>query len=834
MTPPDDNAETQEPISSAKQRDQIRDQLEQVPAGPSLGDLAVAAEALADARKLATDEPAVVADLVPDICRALQLAERASLGKGATVLPGEFTAQCYRDGMVTLAALEPEQLCPDEAADGRVEHILETVQVVLATDGNLRAKSAAVCTIGTLSIVVPERVGDALHAGAVSEQVEWLFSAVDGADRLGRLVRATALLAGHVETMPLVLDVDHSTLSHVAEEINPRGRVWLHVLSCERDCDSPVDPFKLYTELGNEEDPPGICWWLLAGHSADAIPEFTNDGNIENVLQKTNAEDGVSSVSRLSDRFEFEGLTRSTLVSTLQTVLQDDNSDVLEKATDALRNLASGASTSSEIQQEIIQSLQSTLQDDSWAARLSAAGGLLSLVEGELLSQEIQQEIVRTLQIGIKHDNWPIKRKAASTIPKLTHEGFSRKVQQEIIRTLEIALQQDISYVRVHAAEGIAGLAGNQSVSNETRQEAFQTLQTGLQHNNSLVRQSTVEGLAELAGDRTVSNEARQAAIWALDTSLHHNDQNVQVRAAKALADLSDGGLVSGGTQKEIVRTLEIAIAEGSYSVRQGATDALADLTAGTELSVKTQQRAFQVIGIALQDDSSTIRWKAADALVDLADGMAISSETQQEIIQALEKGLENNNWPVRRTAVGVLGALAGKGLVDSKTRQKAIRTLQSAFQHGHLSLQQDDVGALSGLASGMSVTTETRRKTIRTLQSTLQHNNPAVRRKAVNTLKELLRVATITNDLAVDGTVVLINALRDTDQVVKLNAIKGLEIVCEIHPYVFITNQSLLANLKRLLTKETSIEIQLHVLELFSWLGEPVIGSEEGEHDFA
>lgn len=63
------------------------------------------ADAPAGLIKLTEDEPAVAANLISEICRVLWRVDDVSLGKGATVLPGEFTERSSGKGMATLARL---------------------------------------------------------------------------------------------------------------------------------------------------------------------------------------------------------------------------------------------------------------------------------------------------------------------------------------------------------------------------------------------------------------------------------------------------------------------------------------------------------------------------------------------------------------------------------------------------------------------------------------------------------------------------------------------------------------------------------------------------------
>jgi HEAT repeat protein len=809
---------------------QIREQLEQVSAAPSFGEVGQVADTLADARELAEDEPAVVADLVPEICRTLQRIAGVSFGKGTDVLPGEFIAQCYRDGMEALAVLEPEQLCPDEAADDRVEQVLDVARVVLATDGNLRGKSAALCTIGTLSIVVPERVGDELDAGTVSEQVEWLLSAVDQADRLEQVVRATALLAGHAETAPLVAGVDRSVLVQVDEQVTAERRVWLHVLCEELDHDSPVDPAHVWSELEDEDDPAGICWWLLAGYSADVIPEIDTDDPLVSVLHQTNTEEGVCSVQRLSDRFDFGDMTDPTLVVTLHRDLKHDDPLV----------------------------------------SVYAAAGLMDLTGEEWIHSEILQAAIQGFNRALKSDNWYAQFVAARRLGDLVDEGsLSHESRQSAIQAFQTASQQNHPLARMAVVGGLAELAAGEPLSGENRQLAIQALQKNLKHNDGNVRRRAAGGLAELADRESISGENRQSATQALQKDLKHNNSAARVAAARGVSLVSEESPLSECRQSAI-QAFQAALQDDDPAdgpVRADAAGGLADLAGKESLSSESRQLTIQVLQKCLAHHDVNVQQRAADGLADLAGEESLSSENRQSIIQALQKGLEHHEPLVRKAVVGGLGDLANRELLSGESRQSAIQTLQKDLKHNDSSIR---VAAARGVAlmGEESLPSECRQSAIQAFQEGLEDYFP-IRQTAADGLGELLSVATLSDHQATDATAALLNALGGTDQAVRQAAASSLQTACETHPRVFITDQSLLidlsarldpaspgltstlldaieslaahdpailspitSELKRLLTNDASTEMQVHVLELLSRLGEPTAEPQEGDDD--
>lgn len=307
MTESDENADTQEATHIADRGEQIREQLQQIPDNPSLGNVTVAADVLAGARELTEEEPAVAGDFIHEICQVLGQVSSASLGKGATVLPGEFTGRVYREGMAALAALDSYQLSPSEAPESRVESVLGAIQAVLSTDNNHRATVHTISVSGDLSTVAPKQVGDALDTETASRKLKMLFSVVDETGRLCRLVRAAAFLAGHSDTVRLVSGIEYSTLADAADELSPEGKVWLHVLCKELGHDSPIEPTDVWAKSVIFMNPAGICLWLLAGYSADAIPWINTDAPLVSVFRDW-CGDLNENLRLLSDRFEIGNL----------------------------------------------------------------------------------------------------------------------------------------------------------------------------------------------------------------------------------------------------------------------------------------------------------------------------------------------------------------------------------------------------------------------------------------------------------------------------------------------------------------------------------------------
>jgi HEAT repeat protein len=831
MTETDENVDTQETIPPADQRDQIQDQLERVPDNPSMGDLAVAADALADARELAEDEPAVAAELVPDIVRVLQQAEGVSLGKGADVLPGEFTGRSSREGMRVLAALNPHQLCPDEAADARIGSILETVQVVLATDRNITAKSHAICTVGTLSIVVPQRVSDELRAGEVSEQVEWLLSAVDEADRLGRLVRATALLAGHPATQSLVAGVEQSAIVQAAEEMNLKGLVWLHVLYGELDRDSPVNPAPAWIELEERQDPVGLCWWLLAGYSADAIPAVSSEP-IESVLRQSNAELAVRDVCQLSDRFDFGELINPSLSTTLQAVIKKDDSNwtIRRSAADGLARLAGEKSVSGKSRKVAINALETAIEDDKSAVRRAAAWALADIVDGHSVSSRNYQATTEILETALKHDDSDIRRNAALALTRwASEEVVSSKSWQAAINALETALENDDSAVQFRAARELARQEGEESVSSEGWQAAINVLETAIENDDWFNRLKAARALGDLAGERSLSKENRLAAIRGLETTFEEDELTILVRAMHALTRLARETSASSECHQAAIQSLEAALENDDWSVQLRAARALGNLAGEQSVSSENWQKAIQVLETGLEDDDSAVRVNAAEALGNLAGEQSVSSESRQATIQALETGLEDDDPAVWRDAAEAIGDLAGREWVSSESWQAIIQALEAG----------------------------------------LEDDEPAVRRDAAEGLTDLPRELLLTDNQTTDVTGALLNALSNTDEVVRKTAVDGLQTVSQTHPSVFTANQDFLIelsaqlrptqstttshllvaietlaahdpailspivpDLKRLLTDDAPIEIQVQTLELLSRLGEPTAEPQGGDDD--
>ncbi|NEQ08165.1 MAG: NACHT domain-containing protein [Moorea sp. SIO4E2] len=285
--------------------------------------------------------------------------------------------------------------------------------------------------------------------------------------------------------------------------------------------------------------------------------------------------------------------------------LKDNDSDVRERAADALGKL--GNSSDTVVKENIVKSLLALLEDNDSNVRISAAYELGKLGKDS-------ETVVNALLALLEQHNSDVRSSASTALGKLGNSSDT------VVNPLLALLEDNDSNVRSSAADALGEL-GNSSDT------VINGLLALFQDNDSNVRSSAADALGELGnGSDTVVN-----GLLAL---FQDNDFNVRSSAADALGEL-------GNSSDTVVNGLLALLQDDKSYVRIRAADALVELGNGSDTVVNG-------LLALLQDDESSVRIRAADALVELGN----SSDTVVNTLLAL---LQDNEFYVRSTAAYAL-----------------------------------------------------------------------------------------------------------------------------------------------------------------------------------
>ncbi|MGB3188977.1 MAG: HEAT repeat domain-containing protein, partial [Limnoraphis sp.] len=331
--------------------------------------------------------------------------------------------------------------------------------------------------------------------------------------------------------------------------------------------------------------------------------------------------------SRLQ-KYQVELGEREAVINTLLEQLTDENSNVREKAAEALGELGNSSQT---VVDALLQALTDEDSDVSWRA----AFALGQLGKGS-------QTVVDALLTTLSDEDSDVRGNAAIALGQLG------KGSQTVVDAQLKTLSDKAPYVRGWAARAL-GMLGN---SSQTVVDALlQTLSDEVSH----VRWNPAWALSKLGN-------SSQTVVDALLKTLSDEDSDARGWAAVALGELGKGS-------QTVVDALLKTLADEVSHVRGRAAIALGELG-------NSSQTVVNALLQALTDEDSDVRGWAADALGQLGKG-------SQTVVDALLKTLTDEDSDVRGMAADALGML-GKGsqtVVDALLKTLADKdSFQNSF----------------------------------------------------------------------------------------------------------------------------------------------------------
>jgi hypothetical protein len=543
-------------LSAVERREAIESQLAvEVSAESPTGTIAASAEALREARELATTDPEQAARLVPDIAQAVLAVTPGYHSKGRAFLLGSYEADIRRDGMAILEELGSERIVAGDAS--RLESVISVVVAVLETDAALTAQQHALVVLSTCGAALPRRTAERLQSTTgepngipdYSDRIEAILVNTTDTDRLITVLQSLAVLAGYDQLRGLVSGLSRLVLSEPERVVGelatemPSGRDaflvqgWLHFVTTELFGrsqlavygESPVDVWVLRDLLdihGSEHalsDEEALLWWLLAEADNETIQEYY--GDFETLLQKPYAPDGLIA----SDEYPNTLLDTPTYVVLSERALDTADSSV----------------------------------------RVTAARTLLRLVETDGVTTETFVAALETLgaavdtlsEVVTEADDTAVQRRTASCLAIVAEIGQCEAAHQATALDGLCSCARDRENepaVRREAIRSTLAVVDGMSASHEDVDLVVDTLaETASGTAETRVGTESVRGLLRVVRRCSVTAEQRDRAVAAVTEVLTTaDDTSLRLAAAESIVEDSTTDTANGDLEEVAVREL--------------------------------------------------------------------------------------------------------------------------------------------------------------------------------------------------------------------------------------------------------------------------------------
>jgi HEAT repeat protein len=812
---------------------------ETVSADLRMGGLAVLADALTDARALATEHPEMVAELVPEIVRTVIAAIESQSGKGRDVLPGAFGTRIQRDGMAALAVLTAQQMIDAELDDGertdRISEVVEAVNAALADSGDVATTGYAIEVLGTLAIPHPEQVARLLtdeqtDAGtlAIEACLERVVNRADESELVAGVLRGGTILANHEATRPLVDDISHSLLGEVTNGDDTLVRAWCHVLCRELGRDSPLNPAQLWTKLEEQSNPDGLSRWLLAEYSADEVPALDSGDVFVTLLSQSEALASINEAHRLGDTFFETILPSNNVLASLEVVLDDTDEDIRQRAVWGLKRVASEETLSGEVEQRLVEAIITTLEDPNLAVRRRAVEDLADLVAENSLPSAEEVRVIEALETALEDPDDGVRSLAADGLREVaTRDTLSTEVQQRVGEALVTALEYDDKGIQRRASEGLTKVAAENDVAIGVQRRLLDVLANTLEDNRGFVRRQALTslrdaaaeedlprevrhrfinvsasvledteyeklreiaatGLAYLVGKENLSSKVQRNAVGALVDAAENENEGVRRCSAQGLRDVAAEKSLNAEAQQRVFRTLAIALEDADEVVRRYAAQGLKWLVTNESVSSETKQLVVERFGTTLEEaDDEIVRTKAAEGLVNLPPGEDLSCERQQRVLETLLNALDHDSWDVRVSAAEGLRDLSSGSELSGRVERHVFETVLTGFEDERPSVQMAYLETIVDLVTEEDIPSEVQRRALKTLARDLEDDDKFVRQIVLDRVEEMVMCRTLTQVQArilLEGLQTVIDAEHRS---LRQDAARNIRVCCEIHPQV-------------------------------------------------
>ncbi|WP_246986890.1 HEAT repeat domain-containing protein [Halorientalis marina] len=619
-----------------------------------MGELAVRADALGDARQLATTHPEVVIDLLPAIVRTVTDVAAAFQSKGRGVLPGEYDTKILRRGLAVITDMAQEHRV---AGDAEVIDSASTAVLRVLSDDTIEqsARQDALVALGELAAMAPDCVAEHLADNSAVETspasgvvIDRVIAGTDDTDRLSELLAAVAFLASDDRHAHVIDTVSRSTLQRCAVTDDDRVRIWCHVINRASDRSSMVDPIQTWESFleGQAGSETAFALWVLIQHTATEPVHPNADSPVEPVLRQMNSVESFEEAARLPDSL-FD-----------PAKLEADIADVAANA--------------------------------ELSVRLRAARLLLKLIDTadgttDHLSEActvITEALERASELSSEDIEVALTDLARCTPPTGQHTT--------VLNVFEVALGHPDLGLRIHAAEILPTLSieGGLPVGHRTR--ALDVLAAALEADNLLHRLGAVGTLSEYVVEETFTAADRDRMLALLEDTLDHDDEHVRTWAAHAFADLVVDEGMPQAHRERVIDALQTVLQDDASPVRTWAAVALADLTTTKTVPEWSRSMAVNTLRDALDDDDPDLRIEAAGALVDLAVDSGRLESLGETACRTLTAALEDPDSEIRRWAARRLTTLAVQDDLPSHHYAKTLDILLTAIELDGLQDQED------------------------------------------------------------------------------------------------------------------------------------------------
>jgi hypothetical protein len=742
----DSTAETR--LSAVERREAIESQLAvEVSAESPIGAVAACAEALREARELATTDPEQAAPLVPDIARTVLAVTTEYHSKGRSFLLGSYEADIRRDGMAALEELGSERIVAGDTT--RLDRVISAVVAVLETDPETTAHQHALVVLSSCGAALPRRTADRLQAAAgkqdgvpdFSDRVEATLVDTTDSDRLIAVLQSLAVLASYDQLRELVsdlsrllLDDPERVLGELATEM-PSGRDaflvqgWLHVVATELFGRSPLDVYgespvdismlrQLLETRGYEHalsDREALLWWLLAEADSRTIQE--RYGDFATLLQKPHAPDGLIA----SDRYPNTLLDTPSYVASCEQTLGAADSSVRVTAARTLLRLANTEGVTTETFVGTLETLGAAVdtlsevvtEADDAAVRRRAASCLAIVAEiGQCEAAHQATALDGLCRCARDRENEPAVRREAirSTLAVVDGMSASHEDVDLVVDTLaETASGTAETRVRTESVRGLLRVVRRCSVTAEQRDRAVAAVTEVLTTaDDTGLRLAAAESIVEDSTTDAANGDPLEVAVRELaDIARDHDPLFHDFQAVWQLVRVAQRESRSTGDARLAITALEdITESNGAASVRTLAAWGLYATAHRPSVTSSALGQAMDALNECMTESYS--RTNPLTWLLGTPGLLTMEAAESLELPEARKEPPASDQSSTRLRTARRLVDLADTPVAGPGDLDRARALVTDVARDGHSSLSTYRViGIIEGLASFETVTPE-------------------------------------------------------------------------------------------------------------------------------
>lgn len=646
----------------------------EIPTDPSLGELAVRAEALGDTLELARAEPERAGALVPAISHTMASIAPVRGSKGRTYLLGAYESEVFRQGLAAIAGLDVTHLPVDETES--LEGVLEVVETVLSKAEDPETCGHAIRAFGVIAAArtdwtarwVTNNWGER-HLYRFNERVETALTETADLDRLVSLLQTVAVLASHDRLSVLVETLPQRTLETRASVEEYRVGSWIHVIGRELGYDSPVDPADVWERIEDVPRAFGIYRWLLVAYGGDEIPDLEGGPEAAAVVLQKQRHVGVTTVAAFPDTLVDTGDLIEQLIA-LGTRDVDGYPGIQKRAVTSLGAIAGSPRLSAAEATRLVEHYESVLDDHDRRVQHPALAGLKQLITSDGIPSHVRLRGVDALSSATENDDAGVRHTALRKLGTMMTPDAAPPADR-IRETLEGALDHVDPVVRATAAWELTRSEVESDCTDLARTDVVAPLERALDSDDADVRELAVERSKLLASSTAVPADLRRQAIGVLERAVEVDSTELRADAVKALGTAADTDGQSAKTHRRIFTMLDTAL-EDATEVRNAAANALCNQARGETTPPDLCNRAIPKLGEVLRDIARFNGGSVSRAILEWVGRAARSGAVSDAAVQALETAFETPNDHDRAQVVRGLEVLLQAESADLSPGQRS------------------------------------------------------------------------------------------------------------------------------------------------------------------